>query len=253
MSLRFRLMRWLVCLCPLFAFGAAQNANDSSFPHPEKLSYRIEWRLVQAGTATIEMAHTTPDDWETKLNLESIGVVGRLYKVLDSYHVVTDDKFCASNSFFDAQEGKRHTLTRLIFKNAQHEVQYEERNVLKNSTTNKQLQVPPCTHEIAGGLAALRQSNLQPGKWASLPLTDGKKMAFVKIEGLDREPLTIDAKTYQTIRYEAFVFDNVLYKRKGRLLIWITDDSERLPVQIRLQVGFPIGNVTVQLEKDVKK
>lgn len=253
MSLRLRLLRCLVCVCPLFAFAWAQNANDSGFPHPEKLSYRVEWRLVQAGTATIEMVHTTPDDWETKLNLESIGFVGRLYKVLDSYHVTTDDKFCATNAFLDAQEGKRHMLTRLIFKKAQHEVQYEERNVLKNSTTNKQLEIPPCTHEIAGGLEALRRSNLQPGKWTSLPLTDGKKVALVKIEGLDREPLTIQDKNYQTIRYEAFVFDNVLYKRKGRLLVWITDDSERIPVQMRLQLGFPIGTVTVQLEKDEKK
>ncbi len=40
-------------------------------------------------------------------------------------------------------------------------------------------------------------------------------------------------KTYPAIRYEAFVFDDVLYKRKGRLQVWITDDADRLPVMFR--------------------
>ena len=252
MSLHFCPLRCLVCICLLLGFAWSQDQQNSRFPYPEKLSYRVEWRLIMAGTASVEMSHTTPDDWETKLNLESSGLVARWYKVLDSYQVTTDDKFCAAASFLDAQEGKRHTQTRLTFKNAQHEVQYRQQDLIKNSTVTKQLEVAPCTHDIAGGLEALRESDLQPGKWATFPMTDGKKMAFVKGEGLAREPLAIAGKTYQTIRYEAFVFDNVLYKRKGRLLIWISDDPDRVPVQLRLQLGFPTGNITVQLEKDQK-
>jgi hypothetical protein len=61
--------------------------------------------------------------------------------------------------------------------------------------------------------------------------------------------MTFEGKTYPSIRYEAFVFDNVLYKRKGRLLIWITDDSARLPVALRMQMAFPIGAVNVELQK----
>lgn len=250
MSLRYI----FVTLCGIAGLALAQSSGQSTsrFPCPEKLSYRVEWHLINAGAVSAEMAHTSPDDWETKLHLESAGVVTRLYHVLDNYRVATDDKFCGINSTLDAQEGKRHTLTHLVFEKPQHKVAYEERDLLKNTSVKKELDVQPCTYDIAGGLEALRQMDLQPGKWATFPMTNGKKIASVKIQAQAKEPVTTDNKTYQTIRYEAFVFDDVLYKRKGRLLIWISDDADRLPVQVRLQLGFPVGNVNVQLEKAQK-
>ena len=235
-----------------FSLAQEQNRGASKFPCPEKLSYRIEWRMMTAGTATVEMRHLTAGDWETKLNLESAGLVTRLFRVLDSYKLTSNDKFCASDSFLDAQEGRRHTVTRLTFENAQHKVLYEERDLLKNVSAKKELDIAPCTYDIAGALEMLRLGNLQPGKWSTLPVTDGKKMAYAKVEAQARESINVQSKTYQTVRYEAFLFDNVLYKRKGRLQIWISDDPERMPVQLRLQFGFPIGSVSVQLENSQK-
>ena len=95
-------------------------------------------------------------------------------------------------------------------------------------------------------------SNLEPGKSMTVPITDGKKLASAKIEGQGKDKLTINGASYNTVRYEAYLFDNVLYKRKGRLLVWITEDADRIPVQLRLEMGFPIGNVTVELQKQQK-
>ena len=77
-------------------------------------------------------------------------------------------------------------------------------------------------------------------------------MAPDEIEAQANESISVGGKNYSTVRYEAFVFDDVLYKRKGRLLMWMTDDSEHLPVQFRLLLGFPIGTITVQLDKQQK-
>ena len=82
-----------------------------------------------------------------------------------------------------------------------------------------------------------------------LPITNGKKLADVRVEGLGKEKITLNGKTYNTLRYETFVFDNVLYRRKGRLLMWISDDAQRLPVQMRFVFGFPLGDITLELEK----
>lgn len=244
----------LLCLCCTNGFAPAQQQSErtSRFPYPEKLSFHIEWHSITAGFATVEMSRTNPDDWETNLHLESTGMATRLYKVLDTYKVTSNDRFCAANSVLDSQEGKRHKVTRLSFENTAHKVNYEEQDLLKNSRVRREIEIAPCTHEIAGALEALREMNLQPGKLAMVPVTDGRKMANAKIEALRKETLSFGGKTYQTIRYEAFLFDNVLYRRKGRLLIWISDDPDRLPVQLRLEMGFPIGTVTVQLDREQK-
>src|SRR3954447_26000139 len=224
--------------------------QSSKLPYAEKLIYRVEWRLITAGTATLNLRRTGNDSWETNLRMESVGVLTRLYPVLDSYSVTSSSNFCPAHALLDAREGKRHYLTRLTFDATRHRVQAEQKDLVNNTSTEKDLEAPPCTHEILGALYALRLMDLEPGKRTAIPITDGKKVVNARIDTQARETVSLGGKTYPTVRYEAYLFDDILYRRKGRLFIWVTDDKERIPVQFRVQMGFPIGNVTVQLEKD---
>jgi len=251
----FSAFRRILCACLLLLvftgpFGRAQDPQKPrKFPYPQKLTYRIEWRLMTAGTANLEFTRSPSNGWQTNLNLESAGLVTRLYRVLDKYQVLSNEHFCPSNSALDAQEGKKHTITHLAFDYGRRKVSFDEQDMVKNTASKKELEVAPCTHEIMSALASLSGMDLLPGGSASVPITDGKKMVYARIEAQAKEPVNFDGRSYQTIRYEAFLFDNVLYKRKGRLLLWLTDDSERTPVQLRLHLGFPIGTISIQLEK----
>lgn len=249
-----RVVSALILTAALLSNSALAEAAQSNtvFPCPEKLTYRIEWRLVTAGTATIQETRGAGHGWDLNLNLQSAGLVSRLYKVLDTYKATTGDRFCGSSAVLDAQEGKKHTVTRLNFNDAQKKVEYNERDLIKNTSTKKEVATPPCTREIMGALAAIRLAPPELGKPLSMPITDGKKLAFVKVDAQAKETLNINGKSYSTIRYEAFLFDNVLYKRKGRLFVWMTDDAGHLPVQLQVHLGFPVGNITIQLEKDEK-
>jgi len=51
------------------------------------------------------------------------------------------------------------------------------------------------------------------------------------------------------MRYEVYLFNNVLYKRSAHVNLWISDDRRRLPVQIRVRMTFTIGTINLQLEK----
>ncbi|MEI9974418.1 MAG: DUF3108 domain-containing protein [Ignavibacteriota bacterium] len=95
----------------------------------------------------------------------------------------------------------------------------------------------------------LRTLNLEPGQSALLPLTDGKKSVVAKVEAQQREEVKTSAGTFKTIRYEAYVFNNVLYRRPAHLYVWLTDDPRHLPVQIRVRMQLTIGTITLQLEK----
>lgn len=240
---------YLVSCATAFAPAQEQNSRPLKFPFPEKLTYHVEWRLITAGDVSIQLTRASGGNWQTEMNIESAGLVTRLYRVIDKYKVVTNPKFCGLNSNLDAQEGKHHKLTLMSFDVQHNKVQYDDHDVLKNTSDKRSLDVPPCTYEIVGALASLRLTDLQPGTSATLPITDGKKFAYSKIQAQARESLNLDGRRYQTVRYEAFVFDNVLFKRKGRLFIWLTDDASHVPVQLRFQMGFPIGTITVELDK----
>jgi len=219
------------------------------FPYSESLVYRVGWRMVTAGQANLKLTPTASNGWQLNLDLASSGLVNQLYRVLDSYKLSTNEKFCASSVNLDAQEGKHHNVTNISFDNDNHKLVDTTKDLIGNESKKTELTIPPCTYDIAGALMTLRSSQLDPGMKYSLPVTNGKKLANVRVEGLGKEKLSLGGKTYNTIRYETFVFDNVLYRRKGRLLIWISDDPQRVPVQMRFVFGFPLGDITLELEK----
>jgi hypothetical protein len=224
-------------------------AGPPKFPYAEHLVYRVAWRMVTAGQADLKLTGAENNGWQLNLDLASSGFVNQLYRVLDNYKLSMSDKFCASSVTLDAQEGKHHAVTAVVFDNENHKLTATVRDLTANESHKTELPISPCTYDIAGALITLRASQLQPGMKFSLPVTNGKKIANVRVEGLAKEKLTIAGKTYNTIRYETFVFDNVLYRRKGRLLIWIGDDAQRVPIQMRFVFGFPLGDITLELEK----
>lgn len=227
--------------------SAGQQASGWN-PEPETLDYTIEWHMVTAGAATVRQSRNG-SNWNFDMKLESAGIVNRLYHVLDTYQAVMTGHFCGINIFMDAQEGKKHIQTRLDFDNTGHKVSYDERNFTNKNSQKMELDIQPCTYDIIGALVVLRTEPPAVGKPVILPITDGKKFAMAKIEALGKESLKISGKSYSTVRYEGFVFDNVLYKRKGRLFIWLTDDTDHVPVQFQIHAGFPIGNVNAELTK----
>jgi hypothetical protein len=81
-------------------------------------------------------------------------------------------------------------------------------------------------------------------------MSDGRRAAQVKIEAQERESVKTPAGSFNTIRYEVNLLNGVVYTRKGRVFIWLSDDSRKIPVQIRLRMQFPISTVTLQLQKE---
>jgi hypothetical protein len=228
------------------ATGVAQTTT--AFPAPETLSYRIEWRMVTAGEAKLELSRVQ-QDWQLKLELESAGLVSRLFRVQDNYKVLSNEKFCGISSFFEAREGKRHVIEAQQFDNTTHKSTFDFHDLAKNVQEHHEIDIAPCTHEILGALESLRQTRLDVGKFITIPIANGKKMAYAKIQAQAKENITVDGKGYSTVRYEAFIFDNVVFRKKGSLLVWLSDDASHIPVQMRFQMGFPIGNIGLELEK----
>jgi hypothetical protein len=218
----------------------------------EVLQYAVEWRLIPAGTAKFiwtAAPHSLISPNEIKLHLESSGLVSRLFRVDDDYSALLGQSLCAQSTFIAAREGNRNRETRVVYDERGHKAERVEKDLNKNTSTMDEVEIPPCVHDVLGGLMVLRNLRLEPGKTAQIPVSDGKKFAQVKVESERREDLNTPMGLRKTIRYEVFLFDNVIYKRTGHLHVWLTDDSSRLPVQFQVRLQFAIGTITLRLEK----
>ena len=227
--------------------------QSTSLPAKETLSYNIEWRLISAGKATVQWASATQRDrpgWQVNLHLESIGLVSKLFKVDDDYSANLSQSLCAQSSVLTSHEGNRRRETRVTFDGETRKASYLERDLLKNSTlASQEIDIPECVHDVIGGVYFLRTLNLEPGQTAEVPVSDGKKSVMARVEAQQREDVTVPDANYKTIRYEVFLFNNVLFRRSAHLHVWLTDDRRKLPVQVQVRLQFTIGTVTLQLEK----
>jgi hypothetical protein len=185
------------------------------------------------------------------LKLESAGLVSTLFKVNDTYSVNYDQSSCAESSSMDSQEGKRHRETTVTYDRAQNRATHVERDLIKGSVIRADaVDIPGCVHDVLGALIFLRTVAVEPGQLTQIPVSDGRRFANVKLEAQEREEVRTPTGTYKTVRYDANLMNGVVYTRKGDVLVWVTDDARHLPVQIRIRMGFPVGTVTLQLQKE---
>ncbi|MGD0775351.1 MAG: DUF3108 domain-containing protein [Candidatus Solibacter sp.] len=237
----------LPLVCATLAFS-----QSSGLPAKETLYYSIDWRLFTAGKARIELTAGQPrPGYQATLHMESTGIVSKLFKVEDDYSANMDSAWCAQTLQMTTHEGNRLRETTIAFDGEAKKASYLERDRARNNAIvlSRETEIPPCVHDVIGGLFFVRTLNLEPGQSTQVPVSDGKKSVMVKVEAQAREDVKTPDGTFKTIRYEAYLFDGVLYKRSAHVNLWVSDDRRKLPVQIRVRMTFTIGTINLQLEK----
>lgn len=226
--------------------------QTTTLPAHEVLHYDIEWRLITAGKARVEFQSLPAprSGWQANLHIESVGLVSKLFKVEDDYVSNLSPALCAQTSQITSHEGSRQRETKITFDAAEHKASYLERDRIKNTVIlSKEIEIPPCVHDVVGGLFLLRTLNLDLNQSIQEPVSDGKKSISARIEAQERETVKTPLGSFKTIRYEVHLFNGSLYQRSGRLFVWLTDDARRIPVQIRARLQFTTGTITLQLAK----
>jgi Protein of unknown function (DUF3108) len=244
-------MPWLLVL--LLFCARLVSPQSASLPSKEVLDYNIEWRLITAGKVSLDWRAAQVDGqpgWQAEAHIESVGLVSKLYKVDINSVSKLSQGFCAVSSLTTGREGYRLRETAVTFDSESRKASFLERDLARNAIiASQETAIPACVHDVLGGLFFLRTLDLEPGQSVELPVSDGKKSVMAKMEAQQREEVKVPDGTYKTIRWELYLFNNVLFRRPARLLIWLSDDRRRLPVQIRVRMPITIGTVTLQLAR----
>ena len=62
-----------------------------------------------------------------------------------------------------------------------------------------------------------------------------------------RERIKVDAGTFNTIVIEPLVVEGGLFKSDGSILMWMTDDENKIPVKVTTKIV--IGDIYAELTK----
>src|SRR5580704_5665606 len=237
------LLLLLAAICPPlqpFQAAPAEIVPSGPLPASETLQYTVEWRLVTAGKMRINFT-AGETGFQTKVDIESTGLVSRFFKVQDEYSSTLDRSLCAHSSLFETHEGVRQRETKISFDPERKKANYIERDTAKNAVlSTHEIDTPPCVCDIVGALYRMRTLNLDLGQMAKVPISDGKKSAMARVDSQRLETVKTPAGVFKAIRYEAYLFNDVIYRRPGRVYIWLSDDQRRIPVQIQVRLQLTI-------------
>lgn len=215
------------------------------FPHGQNLIYGGDWRLFNAGTATLQLENSG-EEGRIVITADSTGAVALLYHVHDRMESVIDPKtFCSRSLKKHTEEGFRRVDTNLAIDYHRKKATFDEKNLKTNSTKHAENDVPECVSDVISGIFYAGTVQTEPGKQFSFPLNDGGKTVDVLVHVEAREEVKVPAGTYKTVRMQPEVLSGPL-KGKGKVWVWYSDDANHIPVQMRAKMFWGTLNFKLQ-------
>jgi hypothetical protein len=107
--------------------------------------------------------------------------------------------------------------------------------------------IPPYVQDALSLLYYVRTQPLQVGDTLYVDNFSKNKSYRLEIRVIKRERIQVKAGTFNTLVVEPLLQAAGLFKHKGRLTVWLTDDRLKLPVLMKSKVI--VGSITAELEE----
>ena len=230
---------------------APNQPPSAPFSPGEALAFDVSWSVFPAGQVNVTLQRAeghTPGAYEVVTTARSRGFVSLLYNVQNEFHSFFDSSTaCSLEIHKKMKEGRRNKDTRIVFDRGRRLAILNETDLTQPGAPPKHAEneIPACVADVVTAFYSVRRHPLRVGEPILLPINDGAKTYDVTVEVQAREQIQTPLGLRRAFRVEPKVFGG-LYKRKGRMLIWFSDDEQRLPLRIKAQLA--VGTITGTLK-----
>lgn len=219
-----------------------RNLRQKALQAPEKLVFDVIWggwsfRWIHAGKATLELLPTdSPAEWRIQSLAWCNKFFQSFYPVRDTVFSIIDSRGIYPHRFEKRlHEGGYHASTSAVYDQARHTL----------ATQDTVLSIDPFTHDVLSAFYYIRTLPLKVGDSFDLAAVSGKKKYNLKVHCHGREKIKVPAGEFRTLIIEPVLKGDGLFKAKGKLTIWVTDDAYHTPV--KMQSKIPVGSIKAEL------
>lgn len=226
----------------------------------ETLTYEVNFsKLIFSGTiGELKLSVSKPAEPSNQQMLQltaeavSKGFFPSLFgvKVKDrfmSFVDQTDFGVHSSTKFLD--QGKVRREQKTVIDREAGKVTYTDTDLAnaKIAPRIKKKESPPWVQDLLSSIYFVRTQPLNDGDVIPVPISDGGDVYNIDVVAGKREEIKIDAGKFKAIQLNARVFDGRYIRRRGEMLVWVTDDPRRIPIHARIKTsGYTI---TVDLKR----
>ncbi len=250
----FRKYLPLFLLLPVISYAGARSDSTVSDPEfrtlennaftvGEKLTFNVKYGFVTAGVATMAIPQmrriSGREAYHVTFEVNSVPSFDWIYKVRDRYETYIDDKGLFPwrfeqhireggysrdfSAFFDQRKGKAKTS----------EGEYE---------------IPKYVNDIVSAFYLARTfdySNLKKNDRIHLKNFYKDKVYDLDVRYLGKETIDVSAGKFDCIVVEPLVQEGGLFKSEGSIVVWLSDDTCKIPVKVKTKVV--IGSIDAEL------
>jgi hypothetical protein len=224
--------------------------SEYQFPVGQTYVYGGEWRIFNAGIATLRLE---PAGREHRIvaTADASGTVSLLYHVQDRLESFFDPStFCSHNTSRHIEEGFRRVESNITFDYKRGKSVLDHKNIKKQESKHEEHDIPACVADMLSSIYYVASLPLLTGKTYSFPINDGGNTVTVLVHVEAREQVKTPAGAFNAIRVQPETSTGVL-RDKGKIWIWYSDDAARVPVQMRARMSW--GTLTFYLLRIDKK
>jgi hypothetical protein len=215
--------------------------ENKAFGVGEKLEFSVKYGKIKAGTAIMEIpeivSHDGYDCYRIVSSAYSNDFVSVFYKVRDSVITLVDISGIFPRKFAKhLREGGYKSDRTTLFNQKDH-------LAITGSDT---IPTYSFVQDALSSLYFLRTQDIVVGKEILIDNHTDKKNYPLKIIVHKKEKIEVPAGKFNCIVVEPVMRAEGIFKAKGNIKIWLTDDQYKMPVMMKSEVFF-LGSISAQL------
>ena len=214
---------------------------DTVFRPGEKLTFSVRYGPIRAGEATIELPEITVLDGDSCFHVLTTASSNDFFSTF--FHV--RDRVESFMSIEDLRPLRFEKHLREGGYAADQIVRFDHDALLAVYNGEHIYDILPGSHDILSAFFAVRARELAPGVSFDLECHADRKNYPLKTTVHRRERVSVPAGEFDCLVVEPVLRTPGLFKHEGTLTIWLSDDPQRIPVQMRS--SLPIGAISVVL------
>lgn len=226
------------------AQGSLRQVTNSAFQPGEKLSFRIHYGFIDAGTAELQVVpekkQIGPRSCYHVIGTgKSVGAFDWFFKVRDRYESYVDADAMVPWLFVrDVSEGGYKKKQRVVFNHYNDSARSEKKTIA----------VPDNTQDLISAFYFARTIDLSKANPGDVFPINGyldDEVIPLNIKFVGRETLQTDFGKFRCVIFRPMLQEGRVFKESEDMTVWVSDDLNRIPV--RVQSNILVGSIKMDL------
>lgn len=222
-----------------------RSIPQSAFTAGERLVFDVGFSFITAGEAVFQVFNADSvfgrPCYRIVFTVNSVPSFSWIYKVEDRYETVLDARGIFPWRFIQhvREGGYKRDFT----------AEFDQVHGVATAE-NKTYPIPPYVHDVVSAFYYVRTmdfSQSRPGEKYLLHNFFKDSTYQLAVKFLGRQQISVDAGVFNTVVVEPLIQEGGLFKSKGRVLIWLSDDERKMPVKVSTSIA--VGSIDAELRE----